>query len=779
VALDRFGNLWVADGGNNRVLRFPKKNGLISTNADLVLGQPLKQDNSPDFTVGPNSTGTELNRMNGPSSLTFGPDDSLYVADTGLTYPTSNKRILIFTPNIVNGEPVFSNGMFATQSVGVVDKPYITGVMNPNNPAYDGLWVNEGTDGETIKTLAHYDWNLNFIHVFSQLKTRSASVVGIDKFGNILAPIGRDVHDIQVFNPPYTFPFPANFSNTFLLPPQNQMNAVTNRRLQEVYGIATAKNQLYVADLCRILIWNNLADLTDGAAATSIIGQLSFESNAKVGSGGCAYNIKVDGNDRLWAASASRILVYDTPLYTWSRPLKVIEGPIPVLGGGSIDIGDNYAYGLAPTRDGSAVWVSQPPLNRVLRIKNPLSDSPFSAINPDGYRVDVVLGQSTLSGTLCNQDNNPPQVFDQTTRVIADKNKLCRPDRLAVDSNNNLFVSDHQAEGAGNLRVLMFSASDINANPSMAVYAPYASKEFPFDGAQLTQNHATYEPAFDSLDRMVVGYDADVTERAVGEPFLVGFYNYPTSSAINPDGYLNDHFVYPFSIAFDAFDNLYVGDSNHAQILIYKNPFNNTPTATPGPQRPSMTTVTAHITQSGDDAYTKCGVTTVAGAELGIGYDGVCSFTAGLRFSNIDVPKGAVIDNAEIVFLPINPRTNAVNLKINGAAQVDAATFTGNTNLTSLPKITKVVTVNGVSSNVPYDIPYNISEKWSREFYEPSPNLKAIVQAIIDQSGWAINLDSRTMVFLIDNNGSTTFRDFTAADYNSAGDGAYLFIQYH
>ena len=42
VALDATGNLWVADNGNNRVLRFPKNliTGVIAKTADLVLGQP-------------------------------------------------------------------------------------------------------------------------------------------------------------------------------------------------------------------------------------------------------------------------------------------------------------------------------------------------------------------------------------------------------------------------------------------------------------------------------------------------------------------------------------------------------------------------------------------------------------------------------------------------------------------------------------------------------------------------------------------------------------------
>jgi sugar lactone lactonase YvrE len=91
VTIDAQGNLWVANGGNNRVLRFP---GGAKT-ADLVLGQP-------NFTTGGDfSGGGGMNQMSGPSAVAFDPQEILYVADT------VNNRILFFAPP-------FSNGMNAT-----------------------------------------------------------------------------------------------------------------------------------------------------------------------------------------------------------------------------------------------------------------------------------------------------------------------------------------------------------------------------------------------------------------------------------------------------------------------------------------------------------------------------------------------------------------------------------------------------------------------------------------------------------------------------------------
>jgi uncharacterized protein (TIGR03437 family) len=140
VAVDRQGNLWVADGGNGRVLRFPTPFTRQQQTADLVLGQAnftsrltdatsrtlgtpfaltfsseghlLVSDlahnrvvlyNAP-FTSGMAASrvigqpdfesvlsGTADNRFNGPAGIAMDTDDRLYVCDSG------NRRVLIFS----------------------------------------------------------------------------------------------------------------------------------------------------------------------------------------------------------------------------------------------------------------------------------------------------------------------------------------------------------------------------------------------------------------------------------------------------------------------------------------------------------------------------------------------------------------------------------------------------------------------------------------------------------------------------------------------------------
>lgn len=102
VAVDAEGNLWVADMGNGRLLRFPRPFDRWGEPqiADLVLGQPdleTRADGAP-----------KRNRLFRPSSLAFTGDGRLVVADL------AHHRVLVFNPP-------FENGMDAALVLGQPD----------------------------------------------------------------------------------------------------------------------------------------------------------------------------------------------------------------------------------------------------------------------------------------------------------------------------------------------------------------------------------------------------------------------------------------------------------------------------------------------------------------------------------------------------------------------------------------------------------------------------------------------------------------------------------
>ena len=110
VAVDASGNLYVADGSNNRVLRFnnaaSKANGAA---ADAVFGQI-------DFTT--SAKGEGANKMWNPTSIAVDNDGNLYVGERG------NCRVLIFlnavskangaNADIVLGKPDFADNSTPT-----------------------------------------------------------------------------------------------------------------------------------------------------------------------------------------------------------------------------------------------------------------------------------------------------------------------------------------------------------------------------------------------------------------------------------------------------------------------------------------------------------------------------------------------------------------------------------------------------------------------------------------------------------------------------------------
>lgn len=101
LAIDSDGNLWVADSGNGRVLRFPRPFDHSVQEADLVLGKP-------DFFSPSN---TDVNQMNmvSPAGLAFTGDGHLLVSDASLN------RVLYFRKESLG------NGVPATNVVGQAD----------------------------------------------------------------------------------------------------------------------------------------------------------------------------------------------------------------------------------------------------------------------------------------------------------------------------------------------------------------------------------------------------------------------------------------------------------------------------------------------------------------------------------------------------------------------------------------------------------------------------------------------------------------------------------
>jgi alpha-tubulin suppressor-like RCC1 family protein/sugar lactone lactonase YvrE len=224
--VDSFGRLWVADRGNHRILRFDNASSKLSgANADYVLGQS-------DFVT--NSSGTTQNTMNEPHSVWVDPVGILWVADLG------NHRVLRFDDAASK-----SNGANAD---GVLGQPDFTSATAGTTQSICNGSVGVFVNNSDYLFVADYSNHRVLGFSNASLKSNGASadkVLGQSDFVTN-TPISSSVN--------MTFP---------------------------VHGILDNTGRLYVSDggNHRIMIFNDVLNLSNGAAADHVLGQPNFTSN--------------------------------------------------------------------------------------------------------------------------------------------------------------------------------------------------------------------------------------------------------------------------------------------------------------------------------------------------------------------------------------------------------------------------------------------------------------------------------------------------------------------
>jgi hypothetical protein len=312
-------------------------------------------------------------------------------------------------------------------------------------------------------------------------------------------------------------------------------------------GVAVAENQVVVADSGRLLFWNDARHVQSGQPADGFVGA----PNERVDFPPAFGRIREDREGRLWAIRGAQVLVYRLPLTTGAQPIATLSSPVPVAGGGAIAWDGLLAIGgVAPNRDGSAVWLADPRRNRVFRIRNPLT-APVA---------DVVLGQASPAGTDCNQGAGSP------SRV-----SLCQPGSVTLDRKGNVWVSDAALEAVGNLRLLEYDASLFRGIGTTARFSVPASRVFGTNGSFTVPGCqdalcAAFDVALARHGELVVGLNGIFHGRF---PLV---YRDPLERP-HPDATLGDFHSIAYALDFDEHDDLYVADLNRDRVLVYRQPF--------------------------------------------------------------------------------------------------------------------------------------------------------------------------------------------------------------
>jgi uncharacterized protein (TIGR03437 family) len=380
MALDANNNLWVVDGGNRRVLRFPAtqvtaggggQNCLNNTSgicADLVLGQvDFKSTNQP----GPTSANrTVANGFSYPIGIAFDSKGNLYVTDSSTDLTIG--RVLVFSPP-------FTIGQSATRFMGVP----------PASPSQDTL---DRTFMEGAGSM-FFAPSVSKMGVVDSYSSRILLFDTIDKWPDpsvSVSPLAS-----AAFGQPDCHNRGRNSGTTYTPAPSEST-------VFQPLAAAFSNNELYVADT--------------GNSRLIVLPLANGTANCAQAPGPVL-------------GSATRLLGQDT--FNMEQP-NLIEGrEFYFLTANSIGTVADAGVAVDNSSATPHLYVADTYNNRILGFKD------FRSLTA-GSKADLVLGQADFSSGLCNITNDPNAMKAFTlcrpTGLVVDANN---GDLYVADTGNS------------------------------------------------------------------------------------------------------------------------------------------------------------------------------------------------------------------------------------------------------------------------------------------------------------------------------------------------------
>ena len=582
LTVDANGNLYVADSGNNRILRFPRPFSQTGSYPipDLVIGQPNLNGRSANYTGQVSAQGISLAGFG--SFLAFDSFGDLWITDPG------NRRVLEFTgPKLAGG-----NGPQADLELGQIDFTTLQPALNP------GVAASRTTT--------------NQFAVPAGIAFDSAGRLYVsDEDSNSPANLSR----VLVFVQPFFSGMSATrimgvIPNLTTATPQNQVDQTLMASPEGIFFLAD--DSVGVCDTLynRVLIFAPYAQWPDAATsyspqAVAVIGQSgSFSSKRANGTQSLTVATPPPNAGSLWGPSAAAFL--GTELYiadannnrvvvmpqqatsppSFGQATRVLgqdlfsTGAINLIEGrefdffGAIVQSLPFDAGIVIDSSGSTphLYVSDPYNNRVLGFKD------IRKLTP-GANADIVIGQPNYQTNLVNYPTGDPNQLSATS--------LYRPTGLLVDAQGNLYVADtlngrvlrfptpfdHAANEQADLVLGQQSFTSKITDPSSTnMAAPYGLAFTGTNGllvSDIAHNRVLFFP-FSSNGNFTAGNDNGRAATLVfGQPDFV------TTKAGSDDASLNA----PHLVASDDAGRAYVADSGNGRVEIFADP------GTPSTQR--------------------------------------------------------------------------------------------------------------------------------------------------------------------------------------------------
>ena len=575
LVVDAKGNLYVADAGNNRVLRYPAPFASNNAGPDIVLGQPDKFAANKANQGGAISAQTLCLSGSCPagygnyfSALALDSSGDLFVADAGnrrvLEYPAASLTSGAADPaaSVVIGQAGFT---LTNGPTGVTDRNTL---YQPAGLAFDSA-------GHLFVTDTYASRLLVFTPPFSNdmAASRLAAIVNpapsTATASTLLGPNGL----VMINNGPAVL---DSGNNRLLI-----FDAYSSADWTVASGDSTASTPPPVA----IAAIGQGSSLTNFSSTKPNAGnpQASFSnSGAQLATFSNPVAAAVAGTDLFVAdAGNNRVLVYPNAGQAAAAAVVLGQSGFPYnspnsIQGGEFNFSSSSGYDAGIAVDSSSgtphLYVSDPGNNRVLGFADARKVGP-------GVQADLVIGEPDLRTAVCNYNGaaNPPSepLARQPTAAT-----LCYPTGLAVDpGTGNLFVADTY-----NGRVLRFPAPF--AAPTSMESADLVLGQTGFTGVSNTQASASvmlspYGLLFDPQRGLLVS--DPLANRVLLFPMISPLSGEQASAVFgqaNFSGTTDYVLNSPRHIAEDSVGRLYVADWGNGRIAIYDI---SSPSDAPGP----------------------------------------------------------------------------------------------------------------------------------------------------------------------------------------------------
>ena len=569
LAVDAQGNLYIADSGNNRIIRYPRPFDQQSTvlQADLVIGQGALQSGTSANRGFNNPTNVSLSLGGFHSGLTFDPKTGdLWVSDPGnnrvLRYPAN--QLAPYTQDVaadlVMGQTDFNTGTF---NPGMDQTQLNKAILpNPSGLAFDSAG--------RLFVCDNFARVMVFVPPFNTTGTRASRVLGA------VVPTDQPVSSTKL----------GGTAATGFRPPEGVFTIGNN-----VYVVDTPNHRIVRYDAYET--WSAETKEKPSPAAITVIGQGDFTgSAANRGSRTDASSASLSGptgavfsGTDLWVADSgnNRVLGFPGTNGTFVAADKLF-GQTEFYQTGINHVGPNgfYFSALSSTLGGSVAvdYTSNPPR---LYLADPGNHRVLGY--PDARNVKagdpaaIVIGQIDFQHATINLPGGDPiQTSDLGLRS---------PAGVAVDSAGNLWVAD-----SGNGRVLRFpkpfeASGQQRANLVLGQLNLFTQPQtdqatvsqmknpwgiaFLFDGSVFVSDLAN--------NRVLLFRKPAGGEFRSGQP-ATGVYGQRDYTANTPGNTL-DKLNGPRFISTDSDDRLYVADTNNGRITIYRQQSTQQPSGFP------------------------------------------------------------------------------------------------------------------------------------------------------------------------------------------------------